>query len=66
MGSDTVTGTQWMIFFAFLAFYLLPWFVAGIRGSKHWPWVAIIDVFFGWTVIGWFCALALACQEHKK
>lgn len=40
--------------------YFLPWTVAIIKSSKHRSAVAILNVFLGWTVVGWFAALALA------
>lgn len=45
-----------------LAFYLIPTWVAkpGRRGS-----VLIINLFFGWTFIGWVIALYMAVRSNE-
>jgi hypothetical protein len=44
----------------FLFFYFLPTFVAkpGRRGS-----VFVINLFFGWTLLGWVIALYMAVRS---
>lgn len=46
-----------------LGVYFLPTVVAFARGvSSAWS-VAIINVFLGWTLIGWVVALAMAARS---
>lgn len=40
--------------------YWLPTIVAGLRNVPNKNSVVIIDLFLGWTVIGWIVALAMA------
>jgi hypothetical protein len=46
--------------------YFLPTFAAMNRGSLNYPAVLIINVFFGWTLVGWAVALALAASGNTK
>jgi Superinfection immunity protein len=46
--------------------YFLPTFVAAYRSCKAGGGIAVINVFLGWTFIGWVVALAwAACGEVK-
>lgn len=45
--------------------YLVPTIVAVIRGHQV-GMVAVINVFLGWTIIGWVVALAIACGDRAK
>jgi hypothetical protein len=46
--------------------YLLPSFVAANRKCKAGAGIAVINIFLGWTFIGWVVALAWAsCGEVK-
>jgi len=47
-------------FIGFLILYFLPIVVAGIRGHKSYGSVVVVNIFLGWTVIGWVVALAMA------
>jgi len=43
--------------------YFVPWWVAIRRRVPNTGSVAVIDVFLGWTVIGWIVALTMACRS---
>jgi Superinfection immunity protein len=43
--------------------YFVPWIVAGIRHVPNLGSVIVINLFLGWTVIGWVVALAMACRS---
>jgi cytochrome c biogenesis protein CcdA len=43
-----------------LGFYFIPTIVAGIRNSSLSAAAVIVNVFLGWTLVGWVVALALA------
>jgi uncharacterized sodium:solute symporter family permease YidK len=49
----------WMV--ALIA-YLVPSIVAEERNSKKLHPIIIVNVFLGWTVIGWIIAMKWACE----
>lgn len=48
------------------AFYMLPFIVAFDRRSAHSGLIFFANIIFGWTVVGWFAALAFACIDTKE
>lgn len=51
----------WLIYFMLiLVLYLFPSFVAGLTKTKLFGAVVVINIFLGWTFIGWVIALAMA------
>jgi Superinfection immunity protein/Uncharacterised protein family UPF0547 len=44
------------------AIYFLPTIIAMNRGHRQTGMVVIINLFLGWTLIGWVVALAIACS----
>lgn len=44
------------------ALYFLPAFVGIMRGHHNAGSIFVIDLFLGWTLIGWVVALAMACS----
>jgi RNA polymerase subunit RPABC4/transcription elongation factor Spt4 len=67
MGTDTAAvdvliGLMFLVFI--LGLYVIPWIVAALRKAPHVGVVAVINVFLGWTLIGWFVALALAFRSR--
>jgi hypothetical protein len=45
-----------------LALYFVPSVVGAIRGVPNIGSIIVINVFLGWTFIGWVVALAMACR----
>ncbi len=45
--------------------YLMPWAIATTRGKANAQLVGAINLFTGWTVVGWFIALGLAVGAHR-
>ena len=45
--------------------YLLPWAVAATRNRSNVAAIALINVFLGWTVVGWVVALVMACGSDR-
>lgn len=43
-------------------FYFLPLIVAGARKVRNLGSVAVVNVFLGWSCIGWIVALAMALR----
>jgi Superinfection immunity protein len=54
-----------VIIFVVLPVYLLPAFIAYRRHAPDPASVAVINVFLGWTFIGWVAALALSVRERR-
>lgn len=46
--------------------YLLPSFVAAGRKCKAGAGVAVVNIFLGWTLLGWVVALAWAVTGDPK
>jgi hypothetical protein len=45
--------------------YLMPWAIATTRGKANAQLIGAINFFAGWTVVGWFVALAMAVGDHR-
>jgi hypothetical protein len=50
----------------FLALHFLPSIVAGFRHAHHFGWILVINLFLGWTVIGWIVALIWAFVDAPR
>jgi hypothetical protein len=48
-----------------VAVYFLPAFIASRRKVPHSGSVVVVNVFLGWTLIGWVVALAMACRDPR-
>lgn len=46
--------------------YLLPWAIAATRGKSNSIAVGVLNLFLGWTLIGWVIALVMACTAHQQ
>jgi hypothetical protein len=51
--------------FCALGFYLLPATMAIKRKSPHTTAVVILNIFFGFTLVGWIIALVLASKQPQ-
>lgn len=49
-----------------LALYFIPTIVAYVRHVPNAGSVAVINVFLGWTLIGWVVALAMAVRTVPR
>lgn len=45
--------------------YMLPTFILSVRGTMRSDLV-LLNVFIGWTVVGWFAALILCMVAKPK
>lgn len=59
---DAATGIALLLILG--ALYFVPLIVAVIRKVPNIGSVAVIDIFLGWTVIGWVVALAMAVRSR--
>ncbi len=49
-----------------LAFYFIPTSIAMQRETKNLGAIVMINLFFGWTILGWIAALLWAIAEGKE
>lgn len=52
-----------LLFFAVIFGYLLPTLIATTRNHHNAMPIAIINIFMGWTVAGWFVAFIWSCTS---
>ena len=50
------------MFFAIMCIliYMLPAIIAGARSHRSYGSIAVVNIFLGWTFIGWIVALSMA------
>jgi hypothetical protein len=59
-----MAGLQGFLIVLFsVAAYFAPTIVAGSRRPPHIGSVIVVNVFLGWTIVGWVVALAMACRS---
>jgi cytoskeletal protein RodZ len=46
-----------------LIFYFLPAVIASQRNTKHGGMIFLVNLVFGWTILGWIAALIWAIVE---
>jgi len=49
-----------------LGIHFLPTFVAFVREHRHAVLILVLNVFFGWTIIGWLVLLIWASVGEEK
>lgn len=49
-----------------LFIYFLPWIVARSRNHRNTTAIVVLNLFLGWTFIGWVIALVWACTKESK
>lgn len=52
------SGASWMLIAAGIAFYLLPTIIALLRSHPNGASILVVNLFLGWSCIGWIVALA--------
>jgi hypothetical protein len=63
MENGAAAAGGWFLILLSIALYLLPTIIANARGRAVGP-VAILNLFLGWTLIGWVGALIWAATER--
>lgn len=69
MAGYTITGPTVfliLVILAGLAIYFLPTIIAFWRGHHQRGAVLAINLFLGWTLLGWVVALAMAMSAHRQ
>ena len=55
-----------LLWAALIIGYFIPTIVAWTRHVPHRGSVTIVNVFLGWTIVGWVVALAMACRSRRS
>lgn len=64
---DIVLGILGLAFWGLLFIgYFLPAVIAMFRGHRNLGPIIIINVFFGWTLVGWVGAFAWSCSSIQE
>jgi hypothetical protein len=56
-------GVALVLFVILLALYFLPALIAASRSHHQFGPIVIINLFLGWTFIGWVVALAMSVSH---
>lgn len=67
LDEDSVSGTVALAFLVVVAaLYFLPMVIAIQRNHHQAAAIVVINIFLGWTFLGWVVALALACSAVRS
>jgi hypothetical protein len=47
----------------FLAIHFLPTIIAAVRRVRNLGWIFTVNIFLGWTLVGWVVALIWALRD---
>ena len=69
-GSDSSSGSVaagvLVLIVVSAGFYFLPSIVAGVRHVPNFGSVLVVNIFLGWTLIGWVVAMAMAARSVDR
>ena len=54
------------ILLVFLGIHFLPTFIAVVREHRHALLIFVLNIFLGWTIIGWLVLLIWAAVGEEK
>jgi hypothetical protein len=57
------TGGVLLAFLALLALYFIPSIIGAVRKVPNIGSVVVVNIFLGWTFIGWVVAMAMAARS---
>jgi hypothetical protein len=49
-----------------LGIYIAPFVIAVIRDHHRLPWIALLNIATGWTLVGWIAALAWSMTALRQ
>jgi Superinfection immunity protein len=55
-----------LLFILLIALYFVPWLVSLSRRHNNSGAIAVLNIFLGWTVIGWIVALIWSMTDNVK
>ena len=68
--SDNDIAGPFMTFLGFaavgLALYFLPTIIANVRSHRNTMAIVMVNIFLGWTFLGWVAALVWACTYNVR
>jgi len=59
-------GEGFIILLVLMALYFIPTFIAFNAGKNNKEAILLLNLFLGWTFIGWVVALVWATTQDKK
>jgi hypothetical protein len=67
LASSTSIGAAFVLFLLIIGvgLYFVPTIVAVVRKVTNQGSITVINIFFGWTLIGWVMALSMACRTSN-
>jgi hypothetical protein len=69
MGNLFVPWHLWIILLLIvpvLGIHFLPAILSGVRHTRNFGWILVVNIFLAWTVIGWIIALVWACLDQPS
>ena len=63
---DSLVIGHWIIVVGVVGVYFVPCIVGQVRDVKPYAAIAMLNVFLGWTFLGWIGALLWAAVAEKK
>jgi hypothetical protein len=60
--TDLLAPVHLLLFAIAMVLYVLPTVLAVYRGCQATIWIALVNVFLGWTIAGWFVAIGWAAS----
>jgi hypothetical protein len=64
--SDLIAPVNMVLFVIAALVYLLPIGLALYRDCRSSAWIALVNVFLGWTILGWFAAMGWAAAGKVR
>ena len=64
--ADLLAPVHLILFVVGVALYLLPTALALYRDCKVTLWIAVVNVFLGWTLFGWVVAIGWAASGKTR
>lgn len=61
-----VTAMEGFLIALGAGFYCLPMLIAYGRDLKDDDWIALTNIFLGWTLAGWLIAMVKACASERR
>jgi hypothetical protein len=59
-------GSEWILIIIAFFLYFLPLIIANARKNSNTTAITLLNLFLGWTVIGWIAALIWAFSSDSK
>ncbi|WP_396152145.1 superinfection immunity protein [Flavobacterium sp.] len=64
--NEYIAGLGFLTILIIILLYFLPTIIAFYRGKSNWLAIMLVNIFFGWSFIGWFVALIWAVTKDVE